>query len=181
MPLYEYMCLNCRRRVTVFFRSMAAARDEDARCPLCDGAQLQRLISLASVVRSEARRLEELADPRLMAGLEQEDPQALAQFMRQMSAEAGESLGDELTETVERLEAGTSLDAFNALDEPMHQPAASNVAPSPPDVAQPDVAQPDVAQPDFAQSDAAQSNAVQPSSPPPSPIEDPGRPGSQPE
>ncbi len=112
MPIYEYFCQDCRKRVSVFFPSMATARDEDARCPHCGGAHLRRLVSRVFTLRSEESRLESLADSSLMAGLENEDPRALAHFMRQMSDEMGEPLDPEMTEVIDRLEAGESPEAI---------------------------------------------------------------------
>lgn len=61
------------------------------------------------MLRSEESRLEALADPSMLAGLEEEDPRALGRMMRQMSAELGEEMDDpELNEIVDRLESGQS-------------------------------------------------------------------------
>ena len=49
MPIYEYHCQDCRRRVSVFFRTFSAASDEVARCPRCNGANLHRLVSRVAV------------------------------------------------------------------------------------------------------------------------------------
>lgn len=109
MPIYEYACLDCRKRVNVFFRTFGEARDEDARCPICGGSNLRRLVSRVSVVRSEDSRMDDLADDTtLMSGLESEDPRALAHFMRKMSDETGEPLDAEMTEMIGRLESGES-------------------------------------------------------------------------
>jgi putative FmdB family regulatory protein len=106
MPIYEYYCYDCKRIVNIFFRSISAAEKERPRCPHCGGEHLQRLVSRVAVLKSEESRLEDLADPGLMAGLEQEDPKALASFMRRMSDEMGEPLDDDMTEVVDRLAAG---------------------------------------------------------------------------
>ncbi len=47
-----------------------------------------------------------------MAGLENEDPQALAHFMRRMSDETGEPIDPEMSEVIGRLEAGEKLDSI---------------------------------------------------------------------
>ncbi|MCX6047473.1 MAG: zinc ribbon domain-containing protein [Chloroflexi bacterium] len=112
MPIYEYYCSDCRKRVSVFFRSMSMASDEAARCPNCEGAHLRRLVSRVAVLKSEDSRVEEMADPSLMSGLESEDPQALASFMRRMSNETGEPLDAEMNEVIGRLEAGESPEAI---------------------------------------------------------------------
>lgn len=112
MPIYEYACLDCRKRVSVFFRTFAQASDADAVCPLCHGNRLHRLVSRVTVTKSDDSRMEDLADSSLMAGLENEDPQALAHFMRQMSSETGEPIDAEMGEMIGRLEAGESIDTI---------------------------------------------------------------------
>lgn len=112
MPIYEYYCGECRKRVSVFFRTMSEASDEKAACPTCQGRHLRRLVSKVRMLRSEESRLESLADPSMMGGLESEDPRALASFMRRMSDEMGEPLDPEMTEVMDRLEAGESPDAI---------------------------------------------------------------------
>lgn len=112
MPIYEYICRDCRKRVNLFFRTFAAATNEAAVCPECQGSNLHRLVSRVAVMKSEESRMESLADPSLMAGLESEDPRALASFMRRMSDETGEPLDGEMNEVMNRLEAGESPDVI---------------------------------------------------------------------
>lgn len=113
MPIYEYACLDCRKRVSVFFRTFSEASDDAARCPLCQGANLRRMVSRVAVLKSEERRMDDMADPSLMSGLESEDPRALAGFMRRMSNEMGEPLDDEMNEVISRLESGESPEAID--------------------------------------------------------------------
>jgi putative FmdB family regulatory protein len=108
MPIYEYYCGDCRKRVSVFFRTFAEASDDAARCPRCEGRHLRRLVSRVAVLKSEESRLDAMADPSFMAGLENEDPRALAGFMRKMSDEMGEPLDADMSEMVDRLERGES-------------------------------------------------------------------------
>jgi putative FmdB family regulatory protein len=106
MPIYEYGCYDCRKRVNVFFRSFSDVETKEAVCPRCGGANLKRLVSKVAVVRSEEGRLENLADPSSLAGLDENDPKSIARWMRKMGSEMGEDLGDEFNEVVDRLEAG---------------------------------------------------------------------------
>ena len=57
MPIYEYQCGDCRRRVSLFYQSisLAEARQAEARCPQCGSAQLRRLVSRFSVIRPDPR------------------------------------------------------------------------------------------------------------------------------
>jgi len=106
MPIYEYFCYDCQRRVSLLWRSMADAQTRDPVCPRCGGKHLKRLVSRVAVVRSEESRLDDLADPSALDGLDENDPKSLARFMRKMADETGEDLGPEFEEVVGRLEAG---------------------------------------------------------------------------
>lgn len=106
MPIYEYLCHDCQRRVSLLWRSFADAESRSPICPRCGGHHLTRLISRVAVLRSEESRLEDLADPSALDGLDENDPKSLARFMRKMAEETGEDLGPEFEEVVGRLEAG---------------------------------------------------------------------------
>ena len=112
MPIYEYGCYDCRKRVNVFFRSFSEVESKEAACPRCGGANLKRLVSRVAVIRSEESRLESLADPGNLAGLDENDPKSIARWMRKMSGEMGEDLGSEFNEVVDRLEAGEDPDSI---------------------------------------------------------------------
>ena len=51
MPIYEYRCNRCQRRVSVFQRSIQGATA--AACSHCSSTDLTRLISRVAVMRSE--------------------------------------------------------------------------------------------------------------------------------
>lgn len=108
MPVYEYRCLDCKRRFELRL-SYSEYGTAEINCPHCNGSHIQRKIGRVRVARSEASRLEQMADPSNLAGLE-DDPQALGKMMRQMSSEMGEEMGPEFDEVVDRLEAGQSPD-----------------------------------------------------------------------
>jgi putative FmdB family regulatory protein len=108
MPIYEYRCQNCRRKVSILWRTFSEAEEGKARCPRCGGEKLTRLVSRVRIVRSEESRLDDLADPSSFGDLDENDPRSLARFMRRMGDETGEDLGPEFEEVVDRLEAGQS-------------------------------------------------------------------------
>lgn len=105
MPVYEYRCAGCGRRVTIWWRSVAQMERSRPTCSRCGSEELHRLVSRVAVVRSEESRLESLADGGL-EGLDEEDPRALGRLMRQLSQETGQDMGEEFDEIVGRLEAG---------------------------------------------------------------------------
>lgn len=99
MPIYEYDCGDCRRRVSVFIRSFAAAAD--AACPRCGGRRLTRVMSRFSTVKSEDARLESLADSASFGDLDENDPTSVARFMKKMGREFGDDLGEDFDSAVD--------------------------------------------------------------------------------
>ena len=108
MPTYQYRCLNCHKRFELFmtFSEYGVAQ---VTCPYCESNQVQRRIGRVRVAHSEESRLESLADPASLAGLE-DDPKELGRMMRRMSSEMGEEVGPEFDEVIDRLEAGQHPD-----------------------------------------------------------------------
>lgn len=114
MPIYEYRCQDCRRRVSILLRSYDEAANADPTCTHCGGKNLTRLISRVAVLHSEESRMDDLADPSSLGDLDENDPKSVARWMRRMGDEMGEDLGGEFNEVVDRLEAGESPDAIEA-------------------------------------------------------------------
>jgi putative FmdB family regulatory protein len=104
MPNYEYRCLDCKRRFEVYL-SYEEYGVKSVRCAYCNSEDVQRQIGRIRFARSEESRMENLADPSNLAGLE-DDPKGLARMMRQMSSEMDEDLGPEYDEVLDRLESG---------------------------------------------------------------------------
>ena len=102
MPIYEYRCENCGRKVSVLVRRMG---EEAERCPRCGSPRLLRLYSRFALARSEEDRLERLADEAEMAGIDENDPKSVARWMRRMGEELGED-SDEFEEALEEIERG---------------------------------------------------------------------------
>ena len=93
MPIYEYECGDCRRRVSLLVRSLSAAAAPA--CPRCGGTTLTRLMSRFSTVKSEEARLESLADSASGGDIDENDPASVARFMKKMGREFGDDLGDD--------------------------------------------------------------------------------------
>jgi len=108
VPIYEYRCNGCGRRVSLFQRSIQS--EAAAICPHCNSRDLARLISRVAVVRSEESRLDGLASDASMADVDERDPRSMARWARRMGREMGEELGPEFDDVVERLEAGEMPD-----------------------------------------------------------------------
>ncbi|MEO8047744.1 MAG: zinc ribbon domain-containing protein [Nitrospirota bacterium] len=104
MPIYEYRCLDCRKRSTVLVLSLP--NQAPATCSHCASARVERLLSRFASPKSEEARLEASLDPKNLAGLDENDPQSMARFMTKMGKEMGEDLGDDFSEAIESGDAG---------------------------------------------------------------------------
>lgn len=109
MPRYAYRCNSCRRHFHQFVTYRAYESFVPV-CPHCASEDAERRIGRVALGKSEDDRLTGMADDSMLAGLDGEDPRALGKFMRQMSQETGEDLGDQFGEVVDRLERGQSPD-----------------------------------------------------------------------
>jgi hypothetical protein len=83
-------------------------------CKFCKSRDLEQLFSRFSSPKSEERRLESLADPASLAGLDENDPASVARWMKKMGKEMGEDVGED----------------FDQIAEEAAQEAASGKAPS---------------------------------------------------
>lgn len=106
MPLYDFRCLACKRRfeVRLTYAEYGAAA---VTCPHCQSSNVTRKIGRVRFARSDESRLEDMAAPDSLDGLDQ-DPRALGKMMKQMSSQMGEDMGPEFHEVVNRLEKGQS-------------------------------------------------------------------------
>jgi putative FmdB family regulatory protein len=104
MPIYEYRCLGCKRKVTIL--TLRASESVDPKCEHCGGTKLTRLMSRFAMVRSEESRLDDLADDSSLGGLDENDPKSMARWMRKMGKELGEDAGGDFDEMVDEMEAG---------------------------------------------------------------------------
>jgi putative FmdB family regulatory protein len=115
MPIYEYRCTACGRKVTVL--TLRVSEAVDAVCDRCGSRDLRRLMSRFAMVRSEDDRLEDLADPSSLGDLDESDPKSMARWMRKMGQELGEDAGDDFGEMVDEMEAGDGEDAGGGEDD----------------------------------------------------------------
>jgi putative FmdB family regulatory protein len=118
MPIYEYRCAACGRKTTVVTLSVKAAVDPV--CQHCGGRDLAKLVSRVAVRRSGESRLESLADPSSLAGLDESDPKSVARWMKKMGREMGDETGEDFDEEVDRAmdeaERGEDAEGAGAAD-----------------------------------------------------------------
>ncbi|MBI4338306.1 MAG: zinc ribbon domain-containing protein [Chloroflexi bacterium] len=91
MPIYEYRCQSCRRRVSIFLRSFSSTVEPV--CNHCGSKDLTRLVSQVAVIKGWGSSLEG-PDFGALNDADDSDPQAMAKWMKdyrkQMTGEEGE-------------------------------------------------------------------------------------------
>ena len=110
MPLYEYRCTSCKKRVTIL--TLRVSEAVDAVCDRCGARTLERLMSRFAMGRTEESRLDSLADPSNLSGLDENDPASTARWMKRMSREMGDEVGggSEIEQMADEMAAGGSAD-----------------------------------------------------------------------
>jgi putative FmdB family regulatory protein len=110
MPIYEYHCADCKRRVSLFYQTFSAAGAAIPTCPHCASTNLSRLVSRVFQLKSEDAQLDDLSDPSSFGDLDENDPKSVARWARKLGQQMGEDLGDDWGEMVDKLEAGEEMD-----------------------------------------------------------------------
>src|SRR2546427_5859165 len=105
MPIYKSKCAPCRKRTTLFIRSIS--NPEPARCQHCGSDRLTRLMSRIATPKSEEARLESLADPSSLGDLDESDPKSMARFMKKMAGETGEDFDEGMLEELDQADEVT--------------------------------------------------------------------------
>jgi len=104
MPIYEYRCNKCQRRVNVYMRNVASK----PQCPQCGSEELARLFSTFAVRGTYKDIYEDiLSDGQLTNGLMRNDPKALADWNKRMSRGMEDNtVAPEYDEYLQKMEHG---------------------------------------------------------------------------
>jgi len=109
MPLYEYRCNGCRRKVSVLVRGFSGAGE--ITCNFCGSKDLTRLFSTFARLRTDQDVYGDiLDDSTLVNRMMHNDPTAMVEWSRRMGGTEGEK-APEYQEMVERLERGESYES----------------------------------------------------------------------
>jgi len=103
MPLYEYWCQQCQRKMVLYSPTVSS---DTPSCPQCGNNSLKRLLSTFSVRSKTYKDVYEdiLSDPQLTRGMIDDDPRALAEWNRRMSQ--GEEVAPEYEDMIGKMEKG---------------------------------------------------------------------------
>jgi len=99
-------------------------------CRYCGSGEVEQLFSRFASPRSEESRLESLADPSKLSGLDENDPGSVARWMKKMGREMGEDFaGEDLDRLAEEaaMEAGGGGPSMGGADD--EDPGASGGMP----------------------------------------------------
>ena len=92
MPIYEYTCLKCHRKMSFLVMTPSSFQPV---CKYCGSSDLDQIFSRFAMPKSEEKRLESLSDPATFSGLDENDPGSVARWMKKMGKEMGEDFGGE--------------------------------------------------------------------------------------
>jgi putative FmdB family regulatory protein len=93
MPIYEYQCNQCFRRSTFLILNLRSS--QFPKCRHCGSADVEKLISRVRMLKSDEARMESLADPSRLSGLDENDPASMVRWMKKMGKEMGEEFSGE--------------------------------------------------------------------------------------
>ena len=104
MPIYQYDCAGCDRRVDVFFRSVSSA--SDPACPECGSVDLSRVMSAFARNRSSSDRVASIDFDQEMGRLRSGSEGDFAKWAKRMGREYDGELGSNFGELAEQAESG---------------------------------------------------------------------------
>ena len=125
MPVYEFYCENCH---AIFnFLSRKVNTDKRPACPRCGQPHLEKQVSAFAISKNrqeESAGMPDIDEAKMeqammamaseMEQVDEDDPRAMAQFMRKFSSLSGMNLGDGMEEALSRLEAGEDPEQIEA-------------------------------------------------------------------
>lgn len=130
MPVYEYRCNACGRRVTLNYKTYAAydaAREAGLTCPYCGAADLARLISRVAVAKP-GRDYSSLSSDEMLNVLEGGDTREIGRMFTQAGQD--EAMDDpSMREVGERLLKGESPESIERDLGPESPPPVSPLEP----------------------------------------------------
>ena len=102
MPIYEYWCNHCNRKISLYQQDFSSSLPD---CPHCGNNDLKRVFSTFSMHKTYKDVYENILNDRdLTRGMMKNDPRAMADWNRRMSG--GEKPPPEFEEITERMDSG---------------------------------------------------------------------------
>ncbi len=114
MPIYEYSCQSCRRKMSFLVMAQASFQPK---CKHCGSTNLEQLFSRFSSPKSEEQRMESLADPASLSGLDENDPASVARWVKKMGKEMGEDAGEDFDQLADEAAAEAASGKLGSEDD----------------------------------------------------------------
>ncbi len=125
MPVYEFYCENCHTIFNFLARRVSTEKKPD--CPRCKRPALEKQVSAFAISKNleePAEGMPDIDESKMeqvmmtlageMESMDEDDPKAMANFMRKFSSMTGMELGDGAEEALSRLEAGEDPEQIEA-------------------------------------------------------------------
>src|SRR5947209_20617013 len=106
MPIYEYRCSDCKRRLSLDHPTFSAASAAEPTGTFCGSKDPSKLVSRVFQLKSEDAQLDDLADPSNFGDVDENDPKSVARWARKLGQQLGDDLPDDYGEMVDQLESG---------------------------------------------------------------------------
>ncbi len=104
MPIYEYRCKSCQRRISIFFRSFSDTKEPC--CTHCGSSDLSRLISSFTYKVGWADGLSHMPSFESLSDFDEDDPSSVEEMLQRFRQETGDGLAPGGDELLRRTEAG---------------------------------------------------------------------------
>jgi len=115
MPIYEYICHKCKRKVGIFMRMSAI--QPDPVCPVCGGTGLVRVFSSFAVHKSTATVHEESGEPGAgMSADYYKDPRNIGRGLEKQFKDMNMEIPAEIQNSIESAREGMLPDSLRDLD-----------------------------------------------------------------
>ena len=115
MPIYEYICHKCKKKVGIFMRMSAIQPDPP--CPICGGTGLVRVFSSFAMGKSIATVHEQSGEPGPgMSSDYYRDPRNIGRGLEKQFKNMNMDIPPEIQSTIDRARDGVLPDSLRDLD-----------------------------------------------------------------
>lgn len=105
MPIYEFMCQNCRKKSSFLVRN--PLDPFSPKCPICGGSNLSRTISCFAYHKSMKTIWEESGEPTMHPSDEYyKRPENIGRWVEKKFQEMGEEIPSQVQETIQAAREG---------------------------------------------------------------------------
>ncbi|MFH2012170.1 MAG: zinc ribbon domain-containing protein [Pseudomonadota bacterium] len=111
MPIYEYECNNCQRKMS--FLILKTSEAFTLKCKSCGSKDLNRLLSRVAYHKSESDRMAEFNTSRSLGEDFYKDSRNVGLWAKKRAQELGADLGSEFDEVVDKARTGKILEDYD--------------------------------------------------------------------